>query len=146
VCANGHVYDRTAEVDPQSRFRQPLMLFRNLGGREFRDLAPLLGGNLTAPILGRGLASGDIDNDGRVDVLVVDYEGAPLLLHNLSQAGGHWLTLDLHGNGKNHFAYGARVTARAGSRAWVGQISPASSYLSSSDPRVHFGFGAVSKL
>jgi hypothetical protein len=150
---NGHVYDNVRDVEPGSEFRQPLMLFRNepvpgQGRRTFRDLVPLLGGDLARPLLGRGSAAGDFDNDGRTDLLVVDYEGAPLLLRNVSRTSNHWLTLDLRGSrgGPNRFAYGARVTARAGARTWVAHVAPASSYLSSSDPRIHLGLGAASHL
>src|SRR3954468_4676825 len=82
--ANGHVYDRTHDIDPLTTFRQPLMLFHNEGGRHFTDLVPKMGGEIAAPILGRGLATGDFDNDGRRYFLVVDYEGEPLLSRNLS--------------------------------------------------------------
>lgn len=150
--ANGHVYDNAGDVEPGSEFRQPLMLFRNEPGpgrqRTFRDLAPLLGGDLARPLLGRGTATGDFDNDGRTDLLVVDYEGAPLLLRNVSRTSNHWLTLDLRGSkgGFNRFAYGAHVTARAGAQTWAAHVAPASSYLSSSDPRIHLGLGTASHL
>lgn len=146
VFANGHVYDNTNEIDPLSTFRQPLMLFHNQRGRKFVDLVPKLKGDVAQPILGRGLASGDFDNDGRVDVLVVDYEGEPLLLRNVSQTPHHWIKFDLRSDGLNRFAYGAKVTARAGRQVWVAHVSPASSYLSSSDPRIHFGLGNVTRL
>lgn len=144
--ANGHVYDKSELIDPLSPFLQPLMLFHNQQGHQFLDIASKVGGNFTKPIIGRGSATGDFDNDGRVDLLVVDYEGPPLLLHNVSQTKSHWIKLDLRGRGKNHFAHGAQVVARAGKRIWIGCVSPASSYLSSSDPRIHFGLGSVSKV
>ena len=147
--ANGHVYDRAEELDALSPYRQPLQLFHNTkadSGRFFRDLVPELGGELAKPIVGRGSASGDFDNDGRMDLLVVDYEGPPMLLQNQSETDNHWITLDLRSSGKNPFAYGAKVTAGKGSEKWVGQVSPASSYLSYSDPRVHFGLGAATRL
>jgi hypothetical protein len=143
---NGHVYDDPGRLDHFSKFRQPMMLFHNESGRHFTDLVPSLKGDLIKPILGRGLATGDYDNDGRIDFLVVDYEGHPLLLHNLTQASNHWITLDLRGHAPNVFAYGARVTAHSGGHVWIGYVSPASSYLSSSDPRVHFGLGSVTTL
>lgn len=146
VFANGHVYDNVDKIDPLSRFRQPLMLFHNQEGRAFRDLVPDLGGDVARPLVGRGSATGDFDNDGRMDCLVVDYEGEPLLLRNRSQAPHHWIKLDLRASGPNRFAYGARVTARAGKRIWVAEVSPASSYLSSSGPRIHFGLGSVRVL
>jgi hypothetical protein len=142
----GHVYDTVHQTDPQSTFHQPMMLFRNLGGTSFQNLAPTLGGDLAKPILGRGLATGDFDNDGRIDLLAVDMEGAPLLLHNVSQTPNHWITLDLRADGENRFAYGAQIEAHSGGQIWTGQVSPASSYLSSSDPRVHFGMGPLKTL
>jgi enediyne biosynthesis protein E4 len=146
VFSNGHVYDRTHDVDPSTTFREPLMLFHNEQGKQLTDLVPQMGGQLARDLLGRGLATGDFDNDGRVDFLVVDYEGAPALFHNVSQTANHWITLDLRGRAPNRFAYGAQVTAWSGKQRWIGQVSPASSYLSSSDPRVHFGLGSVTKL
>ncbi len=89
---------------------------------------------------------GDYDNNGKIDFVAVDLEGPAILLHNTTRTSNHWITLDLHSNSPNHFAYGAEVTARAGSDVWVGYVSPASSYLSSSDPRLHFGLGNVTKL
>lgn len=142
----GHVYDTVETTDPQLKFRQPMMLFRNLGGRTFQNLGPALGGAMTKPILGRGLATGDFDNDGRIDFLAVDMEGAPILMHNLSAVSHHWITLDLRAGGENRFAYGAQVRARSGGQTWIGQVSPASSYLSSCDPRVHFGLGDLARL
>lgn len=146
VFANGHVYEDPGRLDGYSTFLQPLMLFHNEGGERLTDIAPRLGGDLARPILGRGLATGDYDNDGRIDFLVVDFQGAPLLLHNLTETRSHWITFDLRGRAPNTGAYGARITAHAGGRVWVGEVSPASSFLSSSDPRVHFGLGPVAAL
>ncbi len=144
--ANGHVYDNTNEIDPLSSYREPLMLFHNDHGAHFEDLVPRMDPAIAKPIVGRGSATGDFDNDGRMDLLVVDYEGSPLLLHNQSQTANHWITLDLRGLPPNRFAYGAEVSARTGNTVWVGQVSPASSYLSSSDPRIHFGLGPITRL
>lgn len=146
VFANGHVYDNTHDIDSGTTYLQPLMLFQNQKGQHFRDLIPLLGGALARPILGRGLATGDYDNDGRMDFLAVDYEGTPVLAHNISEKKNHYLTLDLRRTGNNRFAYGATVTARSEKEQWVGQVSPASAYLSSSDPRIHFGLGSHTML
>jgi hypothetical protein len=142
---NGHVYDAVERIEPGSTFRQRSMLFHNRGGR-FVDVVPRMGGAMAAPILGRGLASGDFDDDGRVDLLAVDYEGPALLLHNRTTGAAHWIRLDLRGAGGNRFALGARVTARAAGQVWVAEVSPASSYLSASDPRIHFGLGPVERL
>src|SRR5579871_2868588 len=91
IFANGHIQDNAAEVENNTTFRQPIQLFRNQEGTAFEDIHAGLIGNAGQPIVGRGLAIGDFDNDGRVDVLVVDSEGAPLLLHNETANAGHWL-------------------------------------------------------
>jgi hypothetical protein len=146
VFVNGHVYENVEEHGSGSTFRQSMQLFHNEQGRSFVDIVPQLGGDVARPIVGRGSASGDIDNDGRTDLLVVDYEGAPLLLHNRSQTEGHWIRLDLRSTSANRYAYGARVEARAGDAVWTVHVTPASSYLSTADPRIHFGLGKVDRL
>ena len=143
---NGHVYDNAERIDPLTSYRQPLMLFHNKRGTQLVDLVPQMNGAVARPIVGRGSATGDFDNDGRTDLLVIDFEGAPLLLRNTSVTNNHWITLDLRGKTPNRYAYGARARAKTGEQVWVGQVSPASSYLSSSDPRVHFGLGSVAVL
>ena len=147
VYANGHVYDNAEAMDPLTTYRQSIQLFHNRPGepgRTFIDLAADLG--LAWPIVGRGSAVGDCDNDGRQDLLIVDYEGVPLLLRNESESANSWLTLDLRGDKPNTFAYGARVEARAGRERWTAEVSPAKSFLSSSDPRVHLGLGKSAPL
>ncbi|MGC8669151.1 MAG: CRTAC1 family protein [Chthonomonadales bacterium] len=145
--ANGHVYDAAEKMDPLQTFRQPMMLFYNRGGRDFVDLAPLLGGDLAQPRLGRGMAAGDFDDDGRMDLLVVNLEGRALLLHNDTPPHNHWITLDLRSRqAGNRFAYGAQVQATAGGQLFIGQVSPASAYLSSSDRRIHFGLGSRTRV
>lgn len=146
VFANGHVYDNVAEITPGMTFRQPLMLFHNEQGRRFTDIAPRLGEPWTRPIVGRGTARGDYDNDGRIDLLVVDYEGKPLLLRNDSETRNHWLAIRARGREGNRESYGLRATAKAGGETWVGEIAPAASYLSSSAARIHFGLGKIARL
>ncbi|MEP6757124.1 MAG: CRTAC1 family protein [Chthonomonadales bacterium] len=149
---NGHVYDKVEQVNPTMTFKQPLMLFHNepdkyeAKSRQFVDLIPRMSGSVTKKMLGRGMATGDFDNDGKMDVLVVDYEGSPLLLHNQSTGNAHWITFDIRSGGRNRFAYGAKLTSTSGGVTWTSIVSPASSYLSSSDPRVHFGLGDVKVL
>lgn len=144
---NGHVYDNAPETDGTgAEFRQPICLFRNEVGKTFADLVPAFGEDVRRTMVGRGSATVDFNNDGRVDLLAVDFEGPVMLLENRSQTNNHWLTLDLRGAIPNHFAYGAQVVAKSGDRIWVGVLSPASSYLSSSDPRIHWGLGDAAKL
>lgn len=141
IFANGHVYNATAELDPGVTFQQPLLLLRNEKGQSFRSQGTTAGEPFTRRLLGRGLATGDYDNDGRTDVLVTDLGGAPILLHNEAIRSGHWLTLVLAGPPGNPDAYGARVTVSAGGARSVREVTPVASYYSSSDPRPHFGLG-----
>ncbi|MGE5194897.1 MAG: CRTAC1 family protein [Deltaproteobacteria bacterium] len=144
---NGHVYDNAADADGLgAEFRQPAQLFRNEQGRRFVDLVPALGPDVQRTMLGRGSATADFDNDGRIDLLAVDFEGPVMLLENRTRTDNHWITLDLRGTAPNGFAYGARVVGKAGTQVWIADVSPASSYLSSSDPRVHWGLGEVIRL
>jgi enediyne biosynthesis protein E4 len=145
VLANGHVQDNIAKIDPSTTYRQASQLFRNPGGTRifFEDVSQAMGADLTRPIVGRGLATGDFDNDGRVDLLIVDSEGKPLLLRNEVAGAGHWLGVRLEGTKSNRDGYGAVLTAKIGDRTLVRQCQSAGSYLSASDARVHFGLGGA---
>lgn len=146
VFANGHVYDQVAHVEANQTFHQPTLLLHNRHGVQFDSIGGSAGEAFNRPILGRGLATADFDNDGRADILIVDYEGTPLLLHNVSNPVGHWVELRMHGRSPNYFAYGAQVTLHAGAAVWIDEVSPASSYLSSSSPVLHFGLGTLTAL
>jgi hypothetical protein len=134
------------DLSSNASARQPISLSHNRLGQQFVDLAPSLSDNVRRPIVGRGSAAGDFNNDGRIDLLIVDDQGPPMLLMNRTRNDNHWITLDLRGRAPNVFAYGAKVTARAGRHVWVSEVSPASSYLSSSDPRIHWGLGTIDCL
>ncbi len=142
---HGHVYENIADWRPEVSYRQPIVLMHN-NGSSFQRVSVPEGDPLSRPIVGRGSASLDFDNDGDLDLLAVDYEGRLMLLENETTAANHWLTLDLRGRSPNAFGYGARVSVQSGNERWVGQVSPSSSYLSSEDPRISFGLGSVSLI
>ena len=144
---NGHVYDNSAEIQSEGvPFRQPMFLLWNDHGKKFVDTVPSFGSDVQRTMVGRGSATIDFNNDGRVDLLAIDYEGPTVLLENRTVSTNHWLKIDLRGMAPNTFSYGARVTGTAGDHIWTAEVSPATSYLSSSDPRIHWGLGETTIL
>jgi predicted nucleotidyltransferase len=135
--ANGHVYPGI-ERTGTSTYHQRNQVFRNTDGRRFRDVSAEAGGGLLVQKSSRGAAFGDYDNDGDIDVLVIDIDDRPTLLRNDS-AGGHWITIRLVGTTSNRDAIGARVTLEAGGRRQVAEIRSGGSYTSHNDVRAHFG-------
>ncbi|MCW3051920.1 MAG: UnbV, partial [Chthonomonadales bacterium] len=153
MIANGNVDNNIAVMFPDVHYRQPTQLLRNTGGDsggkdvKFVDVSGLAGKALLKPIVGRGLATGDFDNDGRIDVLLIEDEGPVLLLHNQGGKVGHWIGLSLIGHGRsNRDALGARVTVEAGGRKRVREVQTSGSYLSASDRRLLIGIGAASRI
>ncbi len=143
IFANGHTQDNASQIDRTESYRQPTQLFHNLQGKRFEDVSAQAGPGLQQEIVGRGLAVGDYDNDGRIDVLIVDGAGAPLLLHNETVPVGHWLLLKLIGTKSNRDGIGALVTVEAGGKTLQRRCATDGSYLSASDGRVHVGIGAA---
>lgn len=146
IFTNGHVQSNVEAINPMTSYKQPTQLFRNQGDGTFTDAATEAGPDLQRPIVGRGLALGDYDNDGRMDALVVDLEGAPLLLHNEARNGNHWLGIRLMSKAGRD-AVGARVTLTMESgRKRVAEAQTCRGYLSASDPRIHFGLGKSDRV
>jgi enediyne biosynthesis protein E4 len=143
IQANGHVQNNAGRIFPGVTYRQSTLLFENIGDGRFRDISASAGEALARPIVGRGLAVGDYDNDGSVDVLIANLEGAPLLLHNETLHPGRSLTIRLVGRASPRDGTGAPVTLRAGGRTQVREAGTGGSYLSAGDPRLHFGLGAA---
>jgi hypothetical protein len=145
IIANGHVQDNAAALDSTTTYRQRIQLFHSTKG-QFTEVPDRLSDEARRPIVGRGLAIGDYDNDGRVDALVVDDEGSPLLLHNQTPDAGNWLSLDLEGTKANRDGVGALVTVTANGVKLTRHCATDGSYMSASDKRVHFGLGKADKI
>jgi hypothetical protein len=140
LIAQGHDLDTVELSFPNLRYREPMLLARNTG-KEFVDVSALSGDVFQRAWVARGLAIGDIDNDGRLDAVVTTNDGPAYVLHNETPEKNHWLLLKLVGHKSNRDGIGAAVELTAGTRRQYATVTTASSYLSSGDKRVHFGLG-----
>ena len=118
----------------------------NEEGKTFVERTREAGPGFTTPGVGRGLAIGDLNDDGLEDIVVTDVEGPVRVLMNRSQARGNWLRIRLEGTKSNRMGIGARVTVHAGGQTWVKEATTGGSYLSAGDPRVHFGLGSLNTV
>jgi hypothetical protein len=139
----GSVYPEVERVLPAYPFRTPRLVFRNLGDGRFEELIDEAGPGVSAVHTSRGCAFGDFDNDGDVDVLVMNMNEPPSLLRNDVTGSGHWLKVLLAGTTSNRSAIGARVTAAYAGRAQAQEVTAQSSFYSANDRRLHFGLGAA---
>jgi hypothetical protein len=141
LITQGHDLDTIQLTFPDLRYKEPMLLIRNTG-KGFVDVSVQAGDIFQKAWVGRGLAIGDIDNDGRLDAVVTSNDGALYVLHNASQTQNHWLTLELVGHQSNRDAIGAEVKVVTAKGSQWATVTTAGSYLSSSDKRVHFGLGS----
>jgi len=140
LVAQGHDLDTVELTSPNLHYREPLSLIRNTG-TSFVDVSPESGPAFQLPWVGRGLAIGDIDNDGRIDAVVTTNDGGLHVLHNETATTNHWLTLKLVGHKSNRDGIGAEILLKTSAGIQLATVSTGGSYLSSSDKRVHFGLG-----
>jgi hypothetical protein len=145
--ARSNVVDQIQLVFPNRRYPEPNSVFRNLSNGRFEDVSATAGPDFQLEAAHRGAAFGDLDNDGRIDVVVSVLGGPVKLFHNISDSKHHWILLNLVGTKSNHMGIGAqiRITAEDGSSQW-NQVSTAVGYACSSDSRVHFGLGANRRI
>ena len=149
LLVNGHPDDKIHERFPDVTYDEPLLLFRNTGGafqHAFDNVSAKAGAIFQQKFPARGLALGDFNNDGAVDVLISVNNGAPLLLENLAARENHWLGVQLVGKKANRDAVGARITYQSRDLKRTRFKVGGGSYLSSHDPRVVLGLGARSKV
>jgi hypothetical protein len=133
------------ELESQTPWRTPSVIFRNLGGGKFEELQDEPGPGVREVHSSRGAAFGDFDNDGDVDILIVNMNEPPSLLRNDVTGGAHWLKVLLIGQVSNRSAIGAQVVASYGERRQAQAVLAQSSYLSVNDRRLHFGLGEATK-
>jgi hypothetical protein len=137
----GSVYPEVERRLPAYPFRTPRLVFRNLGDGRFEELLEEAGSGVSEAHSSRGCAFGDFDNDGDMDILVINMNEPPSLLRNDVSSGGHWLKVLLVGVNSNRSAIGARVVASYGTRRQAQEVSAQSSFYSANDRRLHFGLG-----
>jgi enediyne biosynthesis protein E4 len=143
--ANGHVYSQIATRKLHLSYRQPRVIYRNLGNGRFEDVSAGAGAAIRTPNLGRGCAFGDFDNDGDVDVIVNNLDGPPTLLRNDSRTGNHSIVIKCVGTRSNRSAVGARVKVATAAHAQIDEVMSGSSYYSQRDFRLHFGLGRATR-
>jgi len=145
ILSNGHPDDMIENYSMQVKYKEPLVLFHQDGGK-LHDVSKDAGPAFSKMYAARGLAAGDFNNDGRIDILVANNGGAPLLLRNQSGAGNHWLGIRLIGTSCNKDAIGARIVWSAGGAVRSRLKNSGGSYLSSHDPREVLGIGSAAKI
>ena len=143
--AAGHTFPEVQTKFADFPAKNPRLLFRNLGQGRFEELLTEAGPALAEPHNSRGCAFGDFDNDGDLDVLVTNLNEPPSLLRNDISGNNHWLKVKLLGTTSNRSAIGARIVVKTGETTQTQELLSQSSFLSSNDPRLHFGLGAAEK-
>lgn len=147
VVNNGHVQFRQENRRASVPFEQRKQLLHNEGRGTFREITDTAAlGDLAAPMVGRGLAVGDYDNDGRVDVLATGQNAPPQLLRNRVRNGHHWISFKTIGTRSNRSGVGARFEIKVGRARWVSLVRAGSSFLSTSDRRIYCGLGTATKV
>jgi enediyne biosynthesis protein E4 len=142
----GSVYPEVERKLPQYPYKTPRVLFRNLGDGTFEEIEKQAGEGVSTPQGSRGCAFGDFDNDGDLDILIVNMNEPPSLLRNDQKVKRNWIKVKLEGVKSNRSAIGARVLARYGRKVQAQALLSQSSYYSCNDPRLHFGLGAVTEV
>ena len=146
MMVNGHVYPQVDTRDIGTRYREPKLLFLNQHDGTFRDISRLAGAAIQVPQVSRGLAVGDLFNDGHLEVVVENLEGEPMILRVESESRNHWISFELEGTKTNRLALNARLKATSGDLVQEGEILSGGSYLSQNDLRIHFGLGNHEKV
>jgi hypothetical protein len=145
IVAQGHDMDNVELSFPQLHYKQPMLLLYNDQGKRFEDISAASGDPFHQAWVGRGLALGDIWNDGHIDVAVTTNDGPAYLLRNKTPTSNHWIEVELIGHKSNRDGIGAEITLTTSQGKQLETVSTAGSYLSSKDKRAHFGLGVDDK-
>jgi hypothetical protein len=143
---NGHVYPQVDSLVAGAKYRQRKLVFLNRKNGTFADISNSAGPAVMVPQPSRGAAFGDLDNDGRIDVVVENLDGLPMVLHNENTNSAHWITFQLIGTRSNRLALGAKIRVIAGSLSQIDEVRSGGSYLSQNDLRLHFGLGSADRV
>jgi hypothetical protein len=146
LLVNGHVYPEVDKNNLGSNYEEPRILYHNLGKGNFADVSAGAGPGINMHASSRGLAVGDLWNDGRISAVITNLNAAPSLLVNQVRNSNHWIAIRTVGTKSNRDGIGARLSVKAGARTLVDEVRSGSSYNSSSDMRVHFGLGSATKV
>ena len=146
LIANGHVYPEVDTSHLGASYREPRLVYWNMGNGKFKDISKQAGPGCTSPQSSRGLAIADFWNDGRLSAVVNNMGAKPMLLVNEAPTKNHWLGIITQGTQSNRDGIGAVVTVSAGNRKYIQEVRSGSSYISSNDLRLHFGLGSSSSV
>jgi hypothetical protein len=146
ITVTGHVYPQVDSLPSGGGYREPKMLHLNQKDGTFCDASDLAGKALMERHVSRGLAVGDLFNDGNMDVVVGDIDGGPMVLRNRGISGRHWVSFELTGTKSNRLALNARITIVAGGMTQTDEVHSGGSYLSQNDLRIHFGLANATKI
>src|SRR5271166_1060328 len=141
IQVNGHVYPEIDKYNFGETFKNPRLVYRNLGNGHFKDVSAEMGPGISARFSSRGAAFGDYDNDGGMDIIVLNMNDLPSLLHNVGGNKQNWIKIKLIGKICNRTAIGARVRVIAGKHIQMDEVHSGTSVMSQSDLRLHFGLG-----
>jgi hypothetical protein len=142
LAVRGHVLDNIALMSLRKP-EEPNTVLRNLGNSKFEDVSAGAGMAFQTPLAHRGMAFGDLDNDGRMDAVATVLQGNAQYFHNISQNGNHWILLKLVGVESNRMGLGAQVRITTDAGVQYNHATTSTGYACSSDPRVHFGLGTA---
>jgi hypothetical protein len=143
---NGHVYPELDQIHGDLQYREPRVLYRNMGNGRFEDVSRLAGSCVTTPAKGRGSAFGDFNNDGCTDIVVNNHNSTPSLIRCDRMNHNHWITIKVEGVKSNRSGIGTRLKCVAGNLKQIDEVRSGGSYLSQNDLRVHFGLGSAEKV